>query len=136
MGIAQEILNKLNPTEQDKLLKALREKDAVLAKKLDEGRLTIEDLLFLRPEMLAKLLQKIDPQDLGLSLRLGSGEVAKYVLENVSKGTKADLEEILNGPPQAVSEIEKSVQKILTALKAMIEKGDVYLDKGGDDPLI
>jgi len=136
MGIAQEILNKLGPSEQEKLLKALREKDAILAKKLDEGRLTIEDLAYLRPEMLAKLLQKIDARDIGLSLRLASGELRKYVLENVSKGSRADLKEMLNGPPQAVSEIEKSLQKILTVLKGMIEKGDVYLDKGGDDPVI
>ena len=136
MGIAQEILNKLNPLEQDKLLKALRERDAVLAQKLDEGRLTMEDLISLKPEMLAKLLQKIDSQDLGLSLRLGSEELREYILKNVSKGTKADVEDILNGPPMAVSEIEKSVKKILKVLKSMIEKGDIYLDKGGDDPLI
>lgn len=136
MGIAQEILNKLNPTEQDKLLKALREKDAVLAKKLDEGRLTIEDLALLKPEMLAKLLQKIEMKHLGLSLRLGTENLREFILSNVSKGNKVDILEILNGPPQAVSEIEKSVEKILKVLKVMIEKGDVYLDKGGDDPFI
>jgi len=136
MGIAQEILNKLNPLEQDKLLKALKEKDAVLAQKLDDGRITIEDLAFLSPGNLAKLMQKIDSKDLGLSLRLGSKEVRKYVLKNVSKGTRSDIEEILNGPPKAVSEVEKSVNKILGVLKSMIEKGDVALDKGEDDPLI
>jgi flagellar motor switch protein FliG len=136
MGIAQEILNILKPMEQEKLLKALREKDAVLAKRLDEGRLTIEDLALLKPEMLAKLMQKVDAKDLGLSLRLGSENLRDFVLNNVSKGTKSDILEILNGPPQAVSEIEKSVEKILKVLKNMIEKGDIFLDKGGDDPLI
>ena len=136
MGIAQEILNKLNHTEQETLLKALREKDAILAQRLDEGRLTIEDLALLKPEMLAKLMQKIDAKDLGLSLRLGSENLRDFVLNNVSKGTKSDILEILNGPPQAVSEIEKSVEKILKVLKNMIKKGDIYLDKGGDDPLI
>lgn len=136
MGIAQEILNKLKPMEQEKLLKALREKDAVLAQRLDEGRLTIEDLALLKPEMLAKLMQKVDAKDLGLSLRLGSENLRDFVLNNVSKGTKSDILEILNGPPQAVSEIEKSVEKILKMLKNMIEKGDISLDKGGDDPLI
>lgn len=136
MGIAQEILNKLNPTEQDKLLKRLREKDALLARKLDEGRLTLEDLAFLSQGNLAKLLQKIDSKDLGLSLRLGSNNLRDYVLNNVSKGTKSDIEEILNGPPKAVSEVEKSVKKILKVLNSMIEKGDLSLDKGGDDPLV
>ena len=75
-------------------------------------------------------------KDLGLALRTEDDDLRQHFLSNISKRMKEDVEEGLNGPPQPLKKVQEAQEKILSLIRAKIEKGEVVLSKDSKDKLV
>jgi flagellar motor switch protein FliG len=124
---AAKLLSGLPRDRQKVVLDLIAKQDPAMAKKLESLVVSIEDLRFLTPSMMMDLFKEISMDDLGKALRVGSEELKKHILSNVSSGMKDDIEQILLGPPILVSAVEEASDKIMKVVKRMSDEGTLVL---------
>lgn len=129
-------LQGLTGAEQKKLLEQIALKDPTMAQKLKNKLVSFEDLRFMTPKMLMELLREVQIKDLAIAMRVGSEELRKFVLDNVSKNTKFEIIEILNGPRKKLSEVALAQEDILKVLRKKLERGEIVLDRSGADKYV
>jgi flagellar motor switch protein FliG len=127
--LASDILSRLDPENRDKILESISEKNQGLAKDLQEGMVTFNDLIYLTPPMLAVLMRAIEVKDLGLGLRGGSQELRDFVLQNVSQTTKEDINVFLLGPPRPLEQVMEAQGRVLKMVRKMISIGHIHINK-------
>lgn len=126
---AAKMLSGLSLKEQEKIIKEMVRKDPSLTKKIQENLTTIEDLVYLTPNMIRDLLRELPLATLGLALRVASPEVCQHITKNVSQNIGNDLMAIYKGPPQSLSKVEEARQKLLDIVRAKIAKGEIIIDR-------
>jgi flagellar motor switch protein FliG len=126
---ALEMLQHLDLVNQQSILADIARKDPEMAIKLKSQLVTFDDLQFLTQSMMGKLWQKTMLQDWGLALRGSSGEVKNHVLSLLSKNNRADLEELLTGRPQALSDVMQAQGRIMEVVMEMKDAGEIVLSK-------
>jgi flagellar motor switch protein FliG len=90
---------------------------------------TFEDIQFISPLMLIELLKDIKVSDLGLALRISSNELKDFIFKNTPKLMRQEIEESLVGPPQLASKIEEAQERVMSVVRAKLEKGELIIDK-------
>jgi flagellar motor switch protein FliG len=130
---AAKMLSGLGHEQGEKLLNIIAEKNPAMADELRTNMVTLEDLKYLTVKMIQELLREIDLKDLGLALRIGSTELKEHFFKNVSKSICQELADVLQGPPQAVSKVQESADKILILVREKIAKGEIVLNPLGEE---
>ena len=115
---AAKMLSGLDGAAQERVLVDIAKRDPAMAEKLRKNMITFEDLQLLTVKMLVELLQEIDIQDLALGLRIASSELKEFVLNNVSKNIRNEIEDVLLGPPKSVAQVNQSIEKIMETVRA------------------
>ena len=133
---AAEMLAKLDSKGRERILQDISQKDPEMAEELRKNMVTFEDLKYMTPQMLAKLLQDVDTADVALGLRTSGEELKSFFLNNVSKGKRKDIEDVLLGPPQAVSKVEESIEKVMKVVREKINKGELVIDMDGGEEYV
>lgn len=133
---AAKMLAGLNPSERVKVLALISYKDPKMADALKLHMVTFEDLKFITVKMLVELTREIDLADLALALRIGSEELRDYILSNVSKSMREEINEVLLGKPQAVSKVEESMAKVMFVVRAKVDKGELIFSDPDDDEYV
>jgi len=128
---AAKMLSGLDPMQREKVLLLIAREDPNMAELLRKNMVELADLLYLTPLMIQELLREINLVDLGLALRLGPPELRDHFLQNVSRAMREDIEEVLKGPPQAVSKIQESAERILQIVREKVEKGQIVINRSG-----
>jgi len=124
---AAKLLSGLSRAQQKKVLTLIAKQDPQMAEKLEELVVSIEDLKYLTTQMLIDLFKQIKLKDIGLSLRIASDEVKNHILDNISKGMREEIEEVLLGPPRLVSEVEEATGRVMKVVKEKVESGEFVL---------
>lgn len=137
-GIDQAInlLSALSINERDKLLELIGAKDPTMAEVLRKGLITLEDIRFLSVKMLQEFLREISLDQLGLALRISSAELKSYVYTHISSSMKRQLDDILLGPPKPVAQVIEAQDAIIQKMRIMAEKGQLIIDRSGNDPYV
>jgi flagellar motor switch protein FliG len=130
---AAKMLMGLGPAAQKKLLEQIKAKDPVMAEKLEQNLISMEDLQYLTTAMLVGLLRDVNLEKFGLALRTIDQSIAQKLLDTVSTGIRLDIEEGLKGKPRAVSEVEEAQKEILDVLRKKIEMGHIVINPDGDE---
>lgn len=130
---AAEMLAGLDLKSRQRVLEEIRSKDPNMAELLEKNMITFEDLVYLTPKMMVELLREIDLQKLALGLRLGSEKLKSHFLNNVSKGAREDIEDILMGPPQSVQKVEEAVEEVMEVVRAKVDRGELVLRDDSDE---
>jgi len=133
---AAKLLAGLDRTSQRSILEIIEKKNPEMAQLLRDNMISLEDLQYLTVKMLQELLQEIKLADLGLALRISSKDLREHILLNVSKTIRKDLEDILTGPPQAVSKVEEAAMRVLDIVRDMADKGKLVLSKSGSEEYV
>jgi flagellar motor switch protein FliG len=129
---AAEMLSGLDRDGQERILADIAQKDPQMAESLRKIMVTFEDLQYLTVKMLVELLREIDVEDLARGLRISSDKLKSHILTNVSSSMQKDIEDILLGPPIAVSKVNESVEKIMTVVRKKLDKGELVINKDGE----
>jgi flagellar motor switch protein FliG len=128
---AAEMLSGMDREGQERILADIAQKDPQMAEALRKTMVTFEDLQYLTVKMLVELLREIEIEDLARGLRISSDTLKSHILTNVSSSMQKDIEDILLGPPIAVSKVNESVEKVMAVVRKKLEKGELVINKDG-----
>lgn len=138
LRLAANVLGALDGTEEGLLLReALREADKDLADAIDQEAFALEDLVSLPDSAIQKLLSKVEGRTLALALKGCDQAVSGKLLGNLSKRARESVQEEreLLGP-QALSAVREAQDELLTALRDLVQSGQVSVQRGGDSQLV
>lgn len=133
---AAKMLAGLSRSAREKILDIISKKDPRMAEVLHKSMYSFEDLQYLTPLMLIELLREIKIADMGLALRISSGELKDFMLKNTPRGMRQEMEEILSGPPQLASKVEDAQEKIMSVVRAKLELGVFIINKESSEKLV
>lgn len=133
---AAKMLAGLSRSAREKVLEIISKKDPRMAEVLHKSMYTFEDLQFLTPVMLIELLREIKISDMGLALRISSNELKDFMFKNSPRGMRQEMEEVLSGPPQLASKVEEAQERIMSVVRAKLDKGQLVINKESFDKLV
>lgn len=133
---AVELLQELDGVAQQELLADIARQDPERAIQLKSALTTFDDLQYITAAMMSKLWPETHVQDWGLALRGSSIEVKNKVLSMMSKNNRADLEELLNGKPKALSEVMEAQKRIMDVVLELKAKGEIVLSKSKSEKYV
>ena len=133
---AADLLSHLSIGEREKILSIVSKADSKLADRLKKSLFSFEDLIHLTPKMMPVLVKNIDPSVLGLALRGTSESVRNHFLQTVSKGIRLEIEEVLNGRPKPVNQVQDAMGVIMDKVQNLIDSGEIILSKDGNEKII
>ncbi len=129
---AAKILSGLDANAQERVLNDISKKDPSMAEALRENMVTFSDLKYLTVKMLAELLQEINIGDLALGLRIADQELKKFILQNISKNMREEVEGVLLGPPRSVNHIHAAIEKVMAVVRKKVGLGQLVFNKGSE----
>ncbi|MBT9258481.1 MAG: flagellar motor switch protein FliG [Clostridiales bacterium] len=132
------VLNRVDRATERTILHSLEETDPELAEEIKRRMFVFEDLVLLDDRAMQRALREIDLQtDLPLALKVASEEVKTRILQNLSERARQHLEEAMSylGPVR-LKEVEEAQQRIVNAVRALEEAGEIIISRGGKDEVV
>jgi flagellar motor switch protein FliG len=131
LGVA-DILNKLDKTQTDDVLKALLDQRPEDAKALKSMLFSFEDLVKLDPRARTTLFDQVPIERLVLALRGTEAEFQNIILSSLASRSKRMVEaELQGGSAASAREVADARRSIVEAVLKMVAKGDIVL--GGSE---
>jgi flagellar motor switch protein FliG len=91
-----------------------------------------EDLAKIDDKQIQKILAEVDKADLTLALKTAAPEVKDKILKNLSTRARENmLEELSMLGPRPLTDVEAAQKRILEQVRAMEERGDIRINRGG-----
>jgi len=132
-----EILNSVGRSTEKNIISVLEEKQPELAEEIKASLFTFEDIITLEKGDVQKVLRDVKNDDLALALKGVSDEIKSFIYTNLSTRAVETLKEDLQfmGPTR-LSAVEEAQQRIVTVIRRLDEKGEIYLRRGEQDAII
>lgn len=132
-----EILNSVGRSTEKNIISVLEEKQPQLAEEIKASLFTFEDIITLEKGDVQKVLRDVKNDDLALALKGVSDEIKNFIYTNLSTRAVETLKEDLQfmGPIR-LSAVEEAQQRIVTVIRRLDEKGEIYLRRGDQDAII
>ncbi|WP_407391647.1 flagellar motor switch protein FliG, partial [Carnobacterium jeotgali] len=132
-----EILNSVGRSTEKNIISVLEEKQPELAEEIKASLFTFEDIITLEKGDVQKVLRDVKNDDLALALKGVSDEIKSFIYSNLSTRAVETLKEDLQfmGPTR-LSAVEEAQQRIVTVIRRLDEKGEIYLRRGESDAII
>jgi flagellar motor switch protein FliG len=132
-----EIMNRSpRPTERS-ILEWLDNTDPELAAQVRDQMFVFEDLVTIDDRSLQQVLREVEANDLATALKGVRADVRDKVERNLSERAAENLaEEIELLGPVRTSTVEEAQAKVVATIRAMEERGELTINRGGDEELI
>ncbi len=132
-----EILNQLDRTSEELILKNIEEKDPILAEEIRKLMFTFEDLLYVDDRGIQTILKEVSTDDLALALKMASDELKEKIFKNMSSRAVEILKEEMEAKgPVRVSDIEKAQMNIVRVARKLEEEGKIVVAKRGGEAVV
>lgn len=131
------LINRVDRGTERNIIEALEEQDPELAEEIKKRLFMFDDLGSMDDRSLQRVLREIDLKDLGLALKGASEDLRVKFFKNMSKRAADMLKEDMDfmGPVR-VRMVEEAQQKIVNAVRALEEAGEIAIGRGGEEELI
>lgn len=128
--IAAQILMRLAPEAQERILQAMGDNAPLVLKKVQEKMVTLEHLAELTPQSIQTLLREVDHKDVIAALNAASPEVKNAVYQSIPERKRQIIEEDL-ALAAGISpvEVEGAQKRIVVKLDELKEKGKIRTDE-------
>lgn len=124
--IAAQILARMSPAHQAKLMERINAKDAKIAGEIKKNIITYADIADLTSQGVQVLIKHVEHRDLVVSLKTASEKVKKALMENMSGRKKQVVDEDFAAlPPTKLSEIEEAQKRIAVKMDELITAGSI-----------
>ena len=133
---AIEMLQGLDLAAQQTVISNIARRDPEMAIRLKKNLVTFDDLQYITPTMMRRLLQDIELDDLGLALRGASTELTTHLLDMFSKGMRRDIDDVLKGKPRALNDVLAAQTRIMDVVHQLVEKKEIILSKEKSEKLV
>lgn len=134
---AAEIVNLINSTQEESVIKHLRSFDEQLAQKIIDEMFLFEKLLLIEDRGIQLLLKEIESESLIIALKGSPQEMRDKFLKNMSSRA-ADMlrEDIEMRGPVRVSQVEAEQKSILLIVRRLADSGELVLGGQGNDEYV
>ncbi|MCF7936822.1 MAG: flagellar motor switch protein FliG [Synergistales bacterium] len=132
-----DIINRVDRGTERNIMETLEEKDPDLAEEIKRRLFVFEDIIGLEDRSLQRVLREIDMKDLSLGLKGATEELKEKLFKNMSKRAADMLREDMEfmGPVR-VRDVEEAQQKIVNAVRALEDAGEIVIARGGEEELV
>lgn len=134
---AAEIVNLMSSTQEESVIKHVREQDDALAQKMVDEMFLFENLLELEDRGIQLLLKEIESESLIVALKGAPQELREKFLKNMSSRAAEMLrEDIEMRGPVRVSQVEAEQKSILQIARRLSDSGELVLGGQGKDSYV
>ena len=134
---AAEIVNMMSSTQEESVIKHVREHDEVLAQKMIDEMFLFENLLDLEDRSVQLLLKEVESESLIIALKGAPLELREKFLKNMSQRAAEMLrEDIEMRGPVRVSQVENEQKSILQIVRRLADAGEIVLGGQGNDSYV
>ncbi|MBN2853863.1 MAG: flagellar motor switch protein FliG [Clostridia bacterium] len=131
------ILNSVDRGTEKQIFELLEDRDDSLVDEIKKRMFVFEDIVNLGNKEIQRFLSDVDTKDLSVALKAATQEVKEVILNNLSKRAKQMVtEEMELLGPVRLSEVEKAQQALVSIIRALDEKGEIFIRKSGGDEII
>ena len=135
--VAAEIVNMMSSTQEEGVIKHVREHDEALAQKMIDEMFLFENLLELEDRSVQLLLKEVESESLIIALKGAPLELREKFLKNMSQRAAETLrEDIEMRGPVRVSQVEKEQKSILLIVRRLADAGELVLGAKGNDAYV
>lgn len=130
-----EILNQMDRSSEDVILKNIEERDQILADEIRKLMFTFDDLVHIDDKGIQMVLKEITTDDLALSLKMASEELKSKIFKNMSQRAVQILKEEMEAKGAVrVSDVEKAQMNVVRVARRLEEEGKIVIGgKGGEE---
>jgi flagellar motor switch protein FliG len=133
-----QLINGVDRGTERHILGNLDMLDPELAEKIRNSMFVFEDVVNLTNQAMQRVLEEIEQHDLAVALKSSPENVKMFIMGNLSKRRQEMLRddmEVLG--PTRMRDIESAQQKIVNAVRALEERGEIIVSRGeGDDMIV
>jgi flagellar motor switch protein FliG len=134
---AAEIVNMMSSTQEESVIKHVREHDEALAQKMIDEMFLFENLLELEDRSVQLLLKEVESESLIVALKGAPLELREKFLKNMSQRAAEMLrEDIEMRGPVRVSQVETEQKSILQIVRRLADAGEIVLGGQGNDSYV
>jgi flagellar motor switch protein FliG len=134
---AAEIVNLMSSTQEESVIKHVREQDDILAQKMIDEMFLFENLLEVEDRGIQLLLKEIESESLIIALKGSPQELRDKFLKNMSTRAAEMLrEDIEIRGPVRVSQVEAEQKSILQIVRRLSDSGEIVLGGQGSDAYV
>ncbi|MDR3552678.1 MAG: FliG C-terminal domain-containing protein, partial [Clostridia bacterium] len=132
-----EILNRVDRSTEKFILDELDKANHELSEMVRSRLFVFEDILFLDPRAVQRLLRDINTRDLAVALKGANPDVVNLIMSNMTKRMQDTLKEEIDvlGPIR-LSEVEEAQQKIVQTVRKLEEAEEIVVSRGGKDDIL
>lgn len=132
-----DILNSVDRGTEKYILEELEMTDPELVEEIKKRMFVFEDIITLDNMSIQRFIREIDNNDLGISLKGATKEVADLIFSNMSKRLAEMIRDDMEfmGPVR-LKDVEEAQQKIVNVIRKLEESGEIIISRGGGDELI
>ena len=135
--VAAEIVNMMSSTQEESVIKHVREHDEALAQKMIDEMFLFENLLGLEDRNIQLVLKEVESESLIVALKGAPQELRDKFLKNMSQRAAETLrEDIEMRGPVRVSQVEAEQKSILVIVRRLADAGEIVLAGNGDDSYV
>lgn len=133
-----KVLTLANTMTEKAILESITERNHEMAQQITNLMFSFEDLTSLDGKAMQRILRDVDSKELALALKAASEELKQHIMKNMSERAAAALvEEMEFLGPVRVKDVESAQTRIITAVRALEETGEIILGgRGGEDEVI
>jgi flagellar motor switch protein FliG len=130
-----EILNQMDRSSEDLILKNIEEKDQIMADEIRKLMFTFDDLVIVEDKGIQMILKEITTDDLSLALKMATDELKTKIYKNMSQRAVSILKEEIDAKGAVkVSDVEKAQMNIVRVARRLEEEGKIVMGgKGGEE---
>jgi flagellar motor switch protein FliG len=134
--VAAEVMKQADKTLEERIFESLEQRDPELTAAIRAQLFTFEDLMQLDNRGMQALLKEVAREDLLLSLKTASPELAKKIFANVSSRAAEILREDLEtAAPARLTDVEAAQGRVIATMRELEAEGKIVLagtGAGGD----
>ncbi|HVP21253.1 MAG TPA: flagellar motor switch protein FliG [Anaerolineaceae bacterium] len=129
-----KMLNQVDRGVQKTIFEALEQTNPKLVEEIRSNMFTFDDLTKLDDRTMQRVLRDINKSDLALALKAAPEKIKESIYRNLSERARDNLkEEIEILGPQLAKNVYSAQRKMVDAVRALEEAGEIVLAGGGED---
>lgn len=137
LKVAADILNLLEPSKSNQLIKEVADADAALAGRIEELMFVFEDLAGLDDRSMQELVRRVSGGSLLLALKAASEDLKNKIFKNMSQRAAEMLRDDLSSQGAVrLADVEGAQKEILLAARKAAEEGALNLGASSGDVMV
>ena len=132
-----DVMNHIDRSSEKKIFDELDVSNPDLAKDIRDKMFVFEDILTMDDRSVQRFIRDADQKDIVFARKTASDEMKEIFLNNMSKreaeSVQSDMEMTSN---VRLKDVEEAQQRIVNLIRALEDKGEVIISKGGGEDTI